>query len=29
MGYGLPAALGVQVANPDSLVIDISVKRLS
>ncbi len=24
MGYGLPAALGVQVANPDSLVIDIS-----
>jgi len=24
MGYGLPAALGVQVAKPDSLVIDIS-----
>ena len=24
MGYGLPAALGVQVANPDALVIDIS-----
>ncbi|ARM88962.1 acetolactate synthase 3 large subunit 1 [Rhizobium sp. CIAT894] len=24
MGYGLPAALGVQIANPDSLVIDIA-----
>src|SRR5690606_9229349 len=24
MGYGLPAALGVQVAHPDSLVIDIA-----
>ena len=24
MGYGLPAAMGVQVAHPDSLVIDIS-----
>jgi len=24
MGYGLPAAVGVQMANPDSLVIDIS-----
>ncbi|MQX34973.1 acetolactate synthase 3 large subunit [Roseospira navarrensis] len=24
MGYGLPAALGVQVAHPDSLVVDIS-----
>jgi acetolactate synthase-1/2/3 large subunit len=24
MGYGLPAALGVQVAHPDALVIDIA-----
>ena len=24
MGYGLPAAIGAQVANPDSLVIDIA-----
>ena len=24
MGYGLPAAMGVQVAHPDSLVIDIA-----
>ena len=24
MGYGLPAAVGVQVANPDKLVIDIA-----
>ena len=24
MGYGLPAAMGVQIAHPDSLVIDIS-----
>ena len=24
MGYGLPAAIGVQVANPDKLVIDIA-----
>ena len=24
MGYGLPAAMGVQVAHPDSLVIDVS-----
>lgn len=24
MGYGLPAALGVQIAHPDSLVIDIA-----
>src|SRR5262245_7265368 len=24
MGYGLPAAIGVQVAHPDSLVIDIA-----
>jgi acetolactate synthase-1/2/3 large subunit len=24
MGYGLPAAMGVQVANPDALVIDIA-----
>src|SRR5437016_14626631 len=24
MGYGLPAAVGVQVAHPDSLVIDIA-----
>ncbi|PDS85353.1 biosynthetic-type acetolactate synthase large subunit [Rhizobium leguminosarum bv. viciae] len=24
MGYGLPAALGVQIANPDSLVIDMA-----
>jgi acetolactate synthase-1/2/3 large subunit len=27
MGYGLPAALGVQVAHPDSLVIDIAGTR--
>src|SRR5262245_63241603 len=24
MGYGLPAAVGVQVAHPDSLVVDIA-----
>ena len=24
MGYGLPAAIGVQIANPDKLVIDIA-----
>jgi acetolactate synthase-1/2/3 large subunit len=24
MGYGLPASLGVQVAHPDALVIDIA-----
>ena len=24
MGYGLPAALGVQIAHPDSLVIDVA-----
>ncbi len=24
MGYGLPAAIGVQVANPDALVVDVS-----
>ena len=24
MGYGLPAAIGVQVAHPDALVIDIA-----
>ena len=24
MGYGLPAAIGVQIAHPDSLVIDIA-----
>ncbi len=24
MGYGLPAAVGVQVANPEKLVIDIA-----
>ena len=24
MGYGLPAAIGVQIANPDKLVVDIA-----
>ena len=24
MGYGLPAAMGVQIAHPDALVIDIA-----
>ena len=24
MGYGLPAAIGVQVAHPDALVIDVA-----